>query len=137
MASWMVANAAFARIRCAPIWVADHATGPATQTGLPGPDGAMTWFRSEKNTNWEGAFRVPCLVRWPTVIKSNTVTNELMSHNDWIPTLCSIAGEPEIRAEFAYHREHEMAQTPADSLLRRTRLGLFHPDLLRTERGNP
>jgi glycerol-3-phosphate dehydrogenase len=48
-----------------------------------------------------------------------------------------IAGEPEIRAEFAYHRDHEMAQTPADSLLRRTRLGLFHPDLLRTERGNP
>ena len=42
------------------------------------PDGAMTWFRSEKNTNWEGAFRVPCLVRWPGVIKPGTVTNELM-----------------------------------------------------------
>ena len=60
------------------------------------PDGAMTWFRSEKNTNWEGAFRVPCLVRWPGVIKPGTVTNELMSHNDWIPTLCSAAGEPDI-----------------------------------------
>ena len=60
------------------------------------PDGAMTWFRSEKDTNWEGAFRVPCLVRWPGVIKPGTVTNELMSHNDWIPTLCSIAGEPDI-----------------------------------------
>ena len=60
------------------------------------PDGAMTWFRSEKNTNWEGAFRVPCLVRWPGVIEPGTVTNELMSHNDWIPTLCSIAGEPQI-----------------------------------------
>jgi arylsulfatase A-like enzyme len=60
------------------------------------PDGAMTSFRSEKNTNWEGAFRVPCLVRWPGVIKPGTVTNELMSHNDWLPTLCSIAGEPEI-----------------------------------------
>jgi arylsulfatase A-like enzyme len=60
------------------------------------PDGAMTWFRSEKNTNWEGAFRVPCLVRWPGVIKPGTVTNELMSHNDWIPTFCSIAGEPDI-----------------------------------------
>jgi arylsulfatase A-like enzyme len=60
------------------------------------PDGAMTWFRSEKNTNWEGAFRVPCLVRWPGVIKPGTVTNEIMSHNDWIPTLCSIAGEPDI-----------------------------------------
>ena len=52
------------------------------------PDGAMTPFRSEKNTNWEGAFRVPCLVRWPGHIKPGTVTNELMSHNDWIPTLC-------------------------------------------------
>ena len=53
------------------------------------PDGAMTHFRSEKNTNWEGAFRVPCLVRWPGVIQPGTVTNELMSHNDWIPTLCA------------------------------------------------
>ncbi|HEX7853679.1 MAG TPA: arylsulfatase [Sphingobium sp.] len=60
------------------------------------PDGAMTWFRSEKNTNWEGAFRVPMLVRWPGVIEAGTTTNELMSHNDWIPTLCSIAGEPAI-----------------------------------------
>jgi arylsulfatase A-like enzyme len=60
------------------------------------PDGAMTWFRSEKNTNWEGAFRVPCLVRWPGVIRPGTITNELMSHNDWIPTLAAIAGEPDI-----------------------------------------
>ena len=60
------------------------------------PDGAMTHFRSEKNTNWEGAFRVPCLVRWPGVIKPGTVTNELMSHNDWIPTLVAIAGEPDV-----------------------------------------
>ncbi|WP_398471678.1 arylsulfatase [Tardiphaga sp.] len=60
------------------------------------PDGAMTWFRSEKNSNWEGAFRVPCLVRWPGVIQPGTVTNQIMSHNDWIPTLASIAGEPDI-----------------------------------------
>ncbi|GIQ78498.1 arylsulfatase [Bradyrhizobium sp. RD5-C2] len=60
------------------------------------PDGAMTWFRSEKNTNWEGAFRVPCLVRWPGTIKPGTVSNEIMSHNDWIPTLCAIAGESDI-----------------------------------------
>jgi arylsulfatase A-like enzyme len=60
------------------------------------PDGAMTWFRSEKNTNWEGAFRVPCLVRWPGVIKPGTISNEMMSHNDWIPTLAAIAGEPDI-----------------------------------------
>jgi len=60
------------------------------------PDGAMTSFRSEKNTNWEGAFRVPCLVRWPGHIQPGTVTNELMSHNDWMPTLASIAGEPQL-----------------------------------------
>lgn len=60
------------------------------------PDGAMTPFRSEKNTNWEGAFRVPCIVRWPGVIKPGLVTNELMSHNDWMPTLASIAGEPDL-----------------------------------------
>lgn len=61
------------------------------------PDGAMTPYRSEKNTNWEGAFRVPCLVRWPGHIKAGTISNELMSHNDWIPTLCSLAGEPQIK----------------------------------------
>lgn len=60
------------------------------------PDGAMTPFRNEKNSNWEGAFRVPCLVRWPAKVKAGTVTTELMSHNDWIPTFCSIAGEPAI-----------------------------------------
>lgn len=60
------------------------------------PDGAMTPYRSEKNTNWEGAFRVPCLVRWPGVVKPGVITNELMSHNDWIPTFCAIAGEPDI-----------------------------------------
>jgi len=60
------------------------------------PDGAMTPFRSEKNTNWEGAFRVPCLVRWPGVIKPGQVTTELMSHNDWMPTLASIVGEPDL-----------------------------------------
>ncbi|MCV9927947.1 arylsulfatase [Flavobacterium sp. LS1R49] len=60
------------------------------------PDGAMTPFRSEKNTNWEGAFRVPCVVRWPGVIKPGTVSNEIVAHNDWIPTFASIAGEPDL-----------------------------------------
>lgn len=60
------------------------------------PDGGMTSFRSEKNTNWEGAFRVPCMVRWPGMIKPGQITNEIMSHNDWFPTLVSIAGEPDV-----------------------------------------
>lgn len=60
------------------------------------PDGAMTPFRSEKNTNWEGAFRVPCMIRWPGVVKQGVITNEIMSHNDWFPTFCAIAGEPDM-----------------------------------------
>jgi arylsulfatase len=60
------------------------------------PDGAMTPFRSEKNTNWEGAFRVPCVARWPGHIKPGTITNELVAHNDWIPTLCAFAGDPDM-----------------------------------------
>jgi arylsulfatase len=60
------------------------------------PDGAMTPFRSEKNTNWEGAFRVPELIRWPGKIKPGTVSNEIISHTDWLPTLLAAAGEPAI-----------------------------------------
>src|SRR6476660_5527395 len=60
------------------------------------PDGAMTPFRSEKNTNWEGAFRVPCVVRWPGKIAASSICNDIVSHNDWVPTLCAIAGEPDI-----------------------------------------
>jgi arylsulfatase len=56
----------------------------------------MTPFRSEKNTNWEGAFRVPCMVRWPKHIEAGAVTNELMSHLDWLPTLCAVAGDADI-----------------------------------------
>jgi arylsulfatase len=61
------------------------------------PDGATTPFRSEKNTNWEGAFRVPQMIRWPGKIAANTVSNEIISHLDWLPTLLSAAGAPEIR----------------------------------------
>jgi arylsulfatase len=60
------------------------------------PDGAMTPFRSEKNTNWEGAFRVPLLVRWPGKIKAGAVSNEIVQHHDWLPTLLAIAGEPDV-----------------------------------------
>ena len=49
------------------------------------PDGAMTPFRSEKNTNWEGAFRVPCMIRWPGKIKAGSVSNEIVSGHDWMP----------------------------------------------------
>ena len=61
------------------------------------PDAAVTWFRSEKVTNWEGAFRVPLLVRWPGKIKAGTVSNEIMAHLDWVPTLMAAAGDPDIK----------------------------------------
>ncbi len=60
------------------------------------PDGAMTPFRNEKNSNWEGAFRVPALVRWPGHIKPGSVSNEIMSQLDWLPTLLAAAGAPDI-----------------------------------------
>lgn len=63
------------------------------------PDAATTPFRSEKNTNWEGGFRVPQIIRWPGKIASGSVCNEIISHNDWLPTLLAAAGEPEIGAK--------------------------------------
>ncbi|MGY8665831.1 arylsulfatase [Bradyrhizobium sp. UFLA05-109] len=61
------------------------------------PDAGTTPFRSEKNTNWEGAFRVPCLIRWPGRIAGGSVSNEVVSGLDWMPTLLAAAGEPDIK----------------------------------------
>ena len=61
------------------------------------PDGAMTPFRNEKNTNWEGAFRVPCMARWPGKIKPGTVSNEMVAHHDWLPTFVAMAGDAEVK----------------------------------------
>jgi arylsulfatase len=60
------------------------------------PDAAMTPFRNEKNSNWEGAYRVPAMVRWPGKIKPGQVSNEIVAHLDWLPTLVAIAGDPDI-----------------------------------------
>jgi arylsulfatase len=61
------------------------------------PDAAMTPFRNEKNSNWEGAFRVPEVVRWPGKIPAGVVSNEIIAHQDWLPTLLAAAGEPDIK----------------------------------------
>jgi arylsulfatase len=61
------------------------------------PDGAMTPFRSEKNTNWEGAFRVPCMIRWPSHITPGSISNEIVSGLDWCPTLLAAAGGPDVK----------------------------------------
>jgi arylsulfatase A-like enzyme len=63
------------------------------------PDAATTPFRSEKNTNWEGAFRVPCLIRWPGHIQSGSVSNDIVSGLDWLPTLLAAAGDPDIKTK--------------------------------------
>jgi len=61
------------------------------------PDAAATPFRGEKNTNWEGGWRVPAMVRWPGKIRAGSVTNEIMHHMDWLPTLLAATGEPDIK----------------------------------------
>ena len=60
------------------------------------PDAASTPFRGEKNTNWEGGWRVPAMVRWPGNIKAGSISNEIMHHMDWFPTFVAAAGENEI-----------------------------------------
>ena len=63
------------------------------------PDAASTPFRGEKNTNWEGGWRVPAMVRWPGKIKPGSVTNEIVHHMDWLPTFVAAAGDIDIKAK--------------------------------------
>ncbi|MCC9608942.1 arylsulfatase [Blastopirellula sp. JC732] len=65
------------------------------------PDGAMTNFRSEKGTTWEGGFRVPMMIRWPGVVKEGSISNEIISNLDWFPTLCTAAGADDIKGQLA------------------------------------
>src|ERR1700687_5307921 len=67
--------------------------GPENDTW---PDGANSPFRSQKDTNWEGGWRVPCLARWPGKIKPGTVLNGIASHIDMFPTLLAMAGDPNV-----------------------------------------
>lgn len=61
------------------------------------PDGGTSPFRGEKNTNWEGGYRVPTAIRWPGVIKPGTVMNDVFAHEDMLPTLMAAAGEPDVK----------------------------------------
>ncbi len=63
------------------------------------PDAAATPFRGEKNTNWEGGWRVPAMVRWPGVVKPGSVSNGIVHHMDWLPTFLAAAGKPDIRED--------------------------------------
>jgi arylsulfatase len=60
------------------------------------PDGGQSPFRGEKNTNWEGGYRVPCAIRWPGVIKPGTVLNDIFAHEDMLPTLLAAAGDADV-----------------------------------------
>jgi arylsulfatase len=68
------------------------------------PDGGSTPFRGEKATNWEGAFRVPCLIRWPGVIKPGSIVNDVCAHEDFIPTLAAANGDPNLVEELKQGR---------------------------------
>jgi arylsulfatase len=61
------------------------------------PDGGQSPFRGEKNTNWEGGYRVPCAIRWPGVIQPGTVLNDVFAHEDMLPTLLAAAGDPDVK----------------------------------------
>jgi arylsulfatase len=63
------------------------------------PDGGTTPFRGEKNTNWEGGYRVPCAIRWPGVIKPGTVDNNIYSHMDMLPTIMAAVGVPDVKEQ--------------------------------------
>jgi arylsulfatase len=61
------------------------------------PDGGQSPFRGEKNTNWEGGYRVPCAIRWPGVIKPGTIFNDIFAHEDMLPTLLAAAGDAGVK----------------------------------------
>jgi len=61
------------------------------------PDGGTTMFRGEKNTNWEGGYRVPTAIRWPGVVKPGTVINDIAAHEDMLPTLLAAVGDPSVK----------------------------------------
>lgn len=60
------------------------------------PDGGTTRFHGEKGTNWEGGHRVPLMVRWPGVFENGTIINDMIAHNDWMPTFAAALGEPDL-----------------------------------------
>lgn len=63
------------------------------------PDAASTPFRGEKNTNWEGGWRVPAMIRWPGIVQPGSVSNEIVHHMDWLPTFVSAAGKSDIKTD--------------------------------------
>jgi arylsulfatase len=69
------------------------------------PDGGTTMFRGEKNTNWEGGYRVPCAIRWPGVIKPGTIINDIGAHEDMLATLLAAAGDTTVKEDLLKGRK--------------------------------
>jgi arylsulfatase len=69
------------------------------------PDGGTTMFRGEKNTQWEGGYRVPAMIRWPGVVKPGTIVNEIGAHEDMLPTLLAAAGDPTVKDDLLKGRK--------------------------------
>jgi arylsulfatase len=69
------------------------------------PDGGTTMFRGEKNTNWEGGYRVPTMIKWPGVIKPGTINNDIASHEDMLTTLVAAAGDKTVKADLKVGRK--------------------------------
>ena len=63
------------------------------------PDSGTTPFRGEKNTNWDGGWRVPALIRWPGTVKPGTIFTDIVAGEDWLPTLLAAAGDPDIKSK--------------------------------------
>jgi arylsulfatase len=80
------------------------------------PDAAMTPFRSEKDTNWEGAYRVPAMVRWPGHIKPGSVSNDIFSGHDWFPTLLAAAAIPTLKNDYLRVGRSAIAHTRCMSM---------------------
>jgi arylsulfatase len=69
------------------------------------PDGGTTMFRGEKNTQWEGGYRVPTVIKWPGVIKPGTIVNEIGAHEDMCATLVAAAGDPTVKEDLMKGRK--------------------------------
>jgi arylsulfatase len=75
------------------------------------PDAAATPFRGEKNTNWEGGWRVPAMVRWPGQIEPRSVTNQIVHHMDWLPTFLAAAGDPDVKEKLKAGGENAIGRS--------------------------
>ena len=69
------------------------------------PDGGTTMFRGEKNTQWEGGYRVPTLIKWPGTIQPGTIVNDIAAHEDMLATLLATAGDPTVKEDLLKGRK--------------------------------